>query len=204
MSRIDELIAEHCPDGVKFKTLGDVVSILDNLRKPISKEKREPGNIPYYGANGVLGFVKDHIFDGTYLLVGEDGSVINKDGTPVLNWAVGKIWVNNHAHVLAEIPDVAILRYIYFYLQTSDVSDIVRGTPPKINQANLRGIRVAVPPLEVQREIVKVLDTFTKLEAELEAELEARRRQYQHYRDALLTFGECTDADASKQASKQG
>lgn len=196
MSRIDDLVTKLCPDGVEFKPLGEIVLILDNLRKPISKEKREPGEIPYYGANGILGYVKDHIFDGTYLLVGEDGSVINKDGSPVVNWAVGKIWVNNHAHVLAEVSEVAILRFIYLYLQTADVTDIVRGTPPKINQANLRSIKIPIPPLEVQAEIVKVLDTFsnhhTALEEELEAELKARRLQYKYYRDSLLTFDERT------------
>lgn len=122
------------------------------------------------------------------MLFGEDGSVINKDNSPILNWAEGKIWVNNHAHVLSENIEIAVLRYVYFYLQTIDVSDIVRGTPPKINQTNLRNIPIPVPPLEIQREIVNVLDTFTKLEAELEAELEARRRQYHYYRDQLLNF----------------
>jgi hypothetical protein len=181
---------------VEFKDLGDVVEVLDNLRKPVSKDKREPGGIPYYGANGIQGYVKDYIFDGTYLLLGEDGSVINKDKSPVLNWAEGRIWVNNHAHVLGERAEVALLRYVYFYLSTVDISEVVRGTPPKINQANMRTIRIAVPPIEVQREIVRVLDTFTQLEAELEA----RRRQYQYYRDALLSYE--TDAEASRNGSK--
>lgn len=188
MIGIDELLKQHCPKGVEFTTLGNVVEILDNMRKPISKDKREPGDVPYYGANGILGYVQDYIFDGTFLLMGEDGSVINKDRSPVLNWAEGKLWVNNHAHVLREKKDKALLRYVFYFLATTDVSDIVRGTPPKINQANLRSIRIAVPPIEVQREIVRILDTFSKLEAELEAELEARRLQYTFYRDQLLTF----------------
>ncbi len=192
MSRIDDLIVQHCPKGVEFRPLGEIVQILDNLRKPIAKAKRELGEYPYYGANGIQGRVKDFIFDGIFLLLGEDGSVVNKDGSPVLTWAEGKIWVNNHAHVLAEIHDIALLRYVYFYLQTHDVTPIVQGNIPKINQKNLRSISIPVPPLEVQRKIVKTLDTFTKLktklEAELEAELEVRRQQYQHYRDALLTF----------------
>lgn len=188
MSKIDDLIAKLCPNGVEYKKLGEVCIILDHLRKPISKENRKKGNIPYYGANGIQDYVFDYIFEGEYLLFGEDGSVINKDNSPILNWAEGKIWVNNHAHVLSENIEIAVLRYVYFYLQTIDVSDIVRGTPPKINQTNLRNIPIPVPPLEIQREIVNVLDTFTKLEAELEAELEARRRQYHHYRDQLLNL----------------
>lgn len=190
MSRIDELLAEHCPDGVERRSLGDLVEILDSQRKPISKDKREKGDIPYYGANGVQGFVKDYIFDGTYLLVGEDGSVINRDFSPVLNWATGKIWVNNHAHVLAEKQEIAILRYVYFALSACDVSKIVRGVPPKINQASLRNIEIALPPLPVQLEIVRVLDAMTSLQAELQAELAARHSQYEFYRDSLLSFND--------------
>ena len=76
------------------------------------------------------------------------------------------------------------------------------GGVPSQTQAVLKELKIAVPPLEVQLEIVKVLDIFIKLEAELEAELEARRKQYEYYRDMLLTFDERTDS-ASKQASKQ-
>ena len=181
MSRIEQLIAELCPDGVEWKELGEVVEILDYLRKPISKDKRESGIYPYYGANGILGYVKDYIFNGTYLLFGEDGSVIHDDGTPVLTWAKGKIWVNNHAHVLSEIQESALLRYVYYCLSTIDVTSIVRGMPPKINQKSLRTILIPIPPLPIQQEIVRILDTFTYLDAELQAELE-------HYRNQLLNF----------------
>ena len=184
MSRIEEMIRELCPNGVEYKALGDIVEILDSQRRPVAKGKRSAGKYPYYGANGVQDYVEDYIFDGTFLLVGEDGSVINKDKTPVLNWAVGKIWVNNHAHILTEKTHIARLRYIYFVLQTIDISDIVRGVPPKLNQFNLKQILVPVPPLAIQNEIVNILDKFT----ELEAELEARRKQYEYYRNKLLNF----------------
>ena len=190
MNKIEKIINQLCPEGVEFRALGEVVNILDNQRKPITRSKREKGNIPYYGANGIQDYVKGYIFDGTFLLMGEDGSVINKDSSPVLNWAIGKIWVNNHAHVLGEIKEVALLRFVYFYLQIIDVTSIVRGVPPKINQRNLRTIPLPIPPLAVQEEIVKILDNFTKLEAELEAELEARKKQYEHYREELLSFGD--------------
>jgi type I restriction enzyme, S subunit len=168
--------------------LGDVVEILDNLRKPISRDKREAGEYPYYGANGIQGYVKNYIFDGTFLLMGEDGSVINHDQSPVLHWVVGKIWVNNHAHVLKEKSESAILRYIYYALQTRNVSPIVRGMPPKINQANMRSIEIPLPPLEEQSAIVKVLDSFTELDIQISNELDSRRRQFEHYRSKLLTF----------------
>ena len=97
MTKLEQLIKELCPDGVKYKALGDVVEILDSQRKPVTKKDRQSGIYPYYGANGIQDYVNDYIFDGTFLLMGEDGSVINKDNTPVLTWATGKIWVNNHA-----------------------------------------------------------------------------------------------------------
>lgn len=187
MSKLQELIRELCPEGVEFRKLGEVCEILDSQRKPIAKGKRIAGEYPYYGANGIQDYVIDYIFDGVYLLVGEDGSVINKDNSPVLNWAVGKIWVNNHAHILAEKP-YSNLRYIFFALQIVDVSRIVRGIPPKINQENLKNIEIPFPPLEVQKEIVRILDAFTSHAAELQAELQARKEQYEYYRNKLLTF----------------
>ena len=187
MSKISDLIAKLCPNGVEYKKLGECVRILDSQRKPVTKKDRVAGAYPYYGANGVQDFVNEYLFDGESLLVGEDGSVINKDNSPVLTWAVGKIWVNNHAHVLKEQEGV-LLRYVFYALQTQDVSSVVRGTPPKLNQENLRNILIPVPPLEVQREVVEVLDKFALLTAELTAELEKRKKQYEHYRDKLLKF----------------
>ena len=187
MSKLQELIDKLCPNGVEFKPLGEVCEILDSKRKPVSKGQRINGKYPYYGANGVLDYVSDFIFDGTFLLLGEDGSVINKDNSPVLNWAKGKIWVNNHAHVLSEKKG-CLLRFLYYALQLIDVTDIVRGTPPKLNQTNLRNISIPVPPIEVQEEIVRILDSFSDYAAELQAELQARKQQYEYYRNLLLTF----------------
>ena len=188
MNKIDRRLEELCPEGIDFVKLGEVCEILDSKRKPVAKDRRTSGIYPYYGANGIQDYVDDYIFDGTFILLGEDGSVINADKSPVLNWAVGKIWVNNHAHILAEIPSIANLRYLYFVLQTKDVSSIVRGTPPKLNQENLRNIEIPVPPLSIQEEIVRILDHFTELTASLQAELQARQKQYEYYRDKLLTF----------------
>lgn len=188
MNKIERMLQELCPEGVEYKKLGEVCEILDSKRKPVAKGKRTQGIYPYYGANGIQDYVDDYIFDGTFILLGEDGSVINTDKSPVLNWATGKIWVNNHAHILSEISSMANLRYLYFALQTKDVSGIVRGTPPKLNQENLRNIEIPVPPLPIQEEIVRILDHFTELTAELQAELQARQEQYEYYRNKLLTF----------------
>lgn len=170
---------------VEWKKLGEVCEILDNLRRPIAKSQRKSGIYPYYGANGVQDYVENYIFDGTFLLMGEDGSVINEDKSPILHWATGKIWVNNHAHILKE-TDSAYLRYVYYSLQCADVSDIVRGVPPKINQANLRNIQIPIPSKEEQERIVGILDTFTASIANLKSQIKERRKQYEYYRDQLF------------------
>ncbi|EMH36941.1 type I restriction modification DNA specificity domain protein [Helicobacter pylori GAM83Bi] len=185
MNKIERLLHTLAPKGVGFRKLGEVCEILDNRRIPIAKNKRNPGIYPYYGANGIQDYIDSYIFDGDFVLVGEDGSVINKDNTPVVNWASGKIWVNNHAHVLQTKNELK-LKFLYFYLQTIDVSYYVAGTPPKINQENLKKITIPIPPLEIQQEIVTILDAFT----ELNAELNARKKQYEYYQNMLLDFND--------------
>ncbi|WQU96132.1 restriction endonuclease subunit S [Helicobacter pylori] len=189
--RLKTLLQTLAPKGVEFRKLGEVCEILDNRRIPIAKNKRNPGIYPYYGANGIQDYIDSYIFDGDFVLVGEDGSVINKDNTPVVNWASGKIWVNNHAHVLQTKNELK-LKFLYFYLQTIDVSYYVAGTPPKINQENLKKITIPIPPLEIQQEIVKILDQFSALTTDLlagiPAEIKARKKQYEYYREKLLAF----------------
>ena len=180
MSELERLIQEHCPNGVEFKPLEKCCQILDNKRKPITKSAREAGEYPYYGANGVQDYVSDYIFDGIYVLVGEDGSVMTPNGTPVVNWAEGKIWVNNHAHIISEIDGV-LLRYLFHYLQIVNVKPLIHGNIPKLTGGDFRALKIPVPPIEVQSEIVKILDNFT--------ELTARKKQYEYYRESLLTFG---------------
>lgn len=187
MSKLEELIQQYCPDGVEWKPLAECCNILDGKRKPITKGARQSGPYPYYGANGIQDWVADYIFDGTYVLIGEDGSVITPNGTPIVNWAHGKIWVNNHAHIIAETTGV-LLRFLFYYIQIIDIHNLVHGNIPKLTQGDLKEIEIPVPPLPVQEEIVRILDTFTELQAELQAELQKRKQQYNYYLDNLLNF----------------
>lgn len=176
-------------DDVECRPLEMCCEILDKKRKPITKAARESGKYPYYGANGVQDYVSGYIFDGVFILVGEDGSVITSSGTPIVTWAEGKIWVNNHAHIISQIDGVN-LRYLFHYLQTVNVTPLIHGNIPKLTGKDFRAIPVPLPPFPIQQKIVRILDTFTNLTAELTAELTARRKQYEYYRDELLTFGE--------------
>ena len=178
MSKLEQLIEEFCPDGVEYKKLEQCCNILDRQRKPVTKLARESGDYPYYGANGIQDYVSDYIFDGTFILVGEDGSVMNKNGNPVVTWAQGKIWVNNHAHIIEEIEGV-LLRYLYHYIQNVDVTLLIHGNIPKLTGRDFKDILIPLPHIEIQREIVHVLDDFT--------ELTARKKQYEYYRNYLLS-----------------
>ncbi|GAA8604263.1 restriction endonuclease subunit S [Helicobacter pylori] len=178
--------------GYELKMLGEVCEIYDKLRKPVAKDKRVKGDYPYYGANGIQDYVNNYLFEGEYLLIGEDGSVINKDNSPVLHFVNGKFWVNNHAHIIQSKNHN--LRFIYYALQCCNIFDLVKGTPPKLNQENLKIIQIPIPPLEVQEKIVSILDKFhaltTDLQSGIPAEIEARKKQYEYYRNQLLTFKE--------------
>ena len=186
MSKINDLIRKLCPNGVEYKKLEDCCKILDNKRKPVSKGLREIGIYPYYGANGIQDYINDYLFEGYFVLVGEDGSVKTDNDTPVVNWAAGKIWVNNHAHIIEELEGVS-LRYLYHYLQIVNIKDLIHGNIPKLNQRDFRNIKIAVPPIEIQNEIVRILDKFGELEVELEAELEARKSQYEFWCGIILS-----------------
>lgn len=185
MAKLEELIREFCPNGVEYRNLENCCEILDNKRKPVTKVAREAGEYPYYGANGIQDYVADYIFDGTFVLVGEDGSVVTEQGTPIVTWATGKIWVNNHAHIVAKKEGIS-LRYLYHFIQTVNVKPLIHGNIPKLTGGDFRAIQIPVPPLPVQNEIVRILDTFTDLTAELIAELAARKKQYDYYRNLLL------------------
>ena len=190
MSKVEELLEKYNPDGVEDLTLGEICLNHDSKRRPISKGNRIPGNIPYYGANGIQDYVDDYLFNGEYILVGEDGSVITEEGTPIVKWVYGKFWVNNHAHIFSENLNKALLKYVFYILQINKIKDLVRGVPPKLTKESVLSISLKIPHIKVQEEIVKILDSFTNLIDALNEELSLRQKQFEYYREKLLTFDE--------------
>lgn len=175
-----------------FVKLNDISVNCDSLRKPVTSGNREAGNIPYYGASGIVDYVKDYIFDGDYLLISEDGANLLARNTPIAFSISGKNWVNNHAHIL-RFNNRITQRYVEIYLNSIDLSPYISGgAQPKLNQQNLYKIPIPLPSYQKQKEIVTILDRFdtlcTDLSSGLPAEIEARQKQYEYYRDKLLTF----------------
>ena len=175
---------------VVWTTLGDEkkIEIANANRRPVKASERISGNIPYYGANNIQDYVEGYTHEGTYILIAEDGTKSIENYS--VQWATGKFWANNHVHVLRGKNNVDS-RFIYYYLQTVNfVPFLTGGDRAKLTKAKLLEIQIPLPPLSVQQEIVRILDKFTQLEAELEAELDCRKRQYEYYRNKLLTFNE--------------
>ncbi len=176
----------------EWKTLGELAENLDSKRKPITSGLRDAGDIPYYGASGIVDYVKDYIFDGDFLLVSEDGANLLARSTPIAFSVSGKSWVNNHAHVL-KFETYAERRYVEFYLNSIDLAPYISGAAqPKLNQKNLNGISIPNPSLEEKERIVAILDKFDALtnsiKEGLPREIAQRQKQYEHYRDLLLSF----------------
>ena len=179
--------------GYAVVTLEDIAENCDSMRKPVTSGKREAGEYPYYGASGIVDYVKDYIFDGDYLLVSEDGANLLARSTPIAFSISGKNWVNNHAHVL-KFDCYETRRFVEFYLNSIDLAPYISGgAQPKLNQKNLNRIEIPLPSQERQKYIVDILDRFdaicNDLTSGLPAEIEARQKQYEYYRDKLLNFG---------------
>lgn len=180
--------------GYAVVTLEDIAENCDSMRKPVTSGKREAGEYPYYGASGIVDYVKDYIFDGDYLLVSEDGANLLARSTPIAFSISGKNWVNNHAHVL-KFDCYETRRFVEFYLNSIDLAPYISGgAQPKLNQKNLNRIEIPLPSRERQKYIVDILDRFdaicNDLTSGLPAEIEARQKQYEYYRDKLLNFKE--------------
>ena len=183
--------------GYAVVTLEDIAENCDSMRKPVTSGKREAGKHPYYGASGIVDYVKDYIFDGDYLLVSEDGANLLARSTPIAFSISGKNWVNNHAHVL-KFDCYETRRFVEFYLNSIDLTPYISGgAQPKLNQKNLNQIEIPLPSQERQKYIVDILDRFdaicNDLTSGLPAEIEARQKQYEYYRDKLLTFKEVAE-----------
>ena len=179
-------------DEVEWKKLGELAENLDSKRKPIKSGLREAGDIPYYGASGIVDYVKDYILDGDFLLVSEDGANLIARNTPIAFSISGKSWVNNHAHVL-KFNSYAERKYIEYYLNSIDLTPYISGAAqPKLNKKNLDSIIIPNPSPEEKTRIVAILDKFDTLTNSisegLPKEIELRQKQYAYYRDLLLDF----------------
>lgn len=191
MSKLDELIHEYCPDGVRYEELGDLLGRVDGSNKKIVKSKiQSEGRYPVYTQGGNQ--KPDGFSDEKDAVITDVPVILYGDHTNVLKW-IGHDFIagaDGVKLVKSSVDSGLDDRFLYHCLRDK-IKEIPNGYARHF--ARLRKLTIPIPPFEVQKEIVNILDKFIQLEAELEAELEARRKQYEYYRNHLLTFDEPSD-----------
>lgn len=142
-------VTDELPVEWRVGTVGEIIEIHDSRRIPLSgaqRAKMEKRIYPYYGAASLMDYVDKYIFDGKYLLLGEDGTVVTESGYPVLQYVWGQFWANNHAHVLTGKLGFNVESLLLLFKRTPVKSIVTGAVQPKISQANLRSIQVVIPP----------------------------------------------------------
>ena len=177
MSKLQELIKELCPDGVEFKKLEEVCEIFSGK----NKQKKEQGKYPVYGSTGIIAYCDNYQYDKEQLLIARVGA-----NAGFIHIANGKYDVSDNT-LIVDVIGTCNSIYIYYVLVNSNINRYSKGGgQPLVTASDIKKIEIPLPPLEIQNEIVRILDTFTSHTAELQA----RKEQYEYYRNKLLTFDE--------------
>lgn len=176
-------VVDGVPEGWFWESLGAVAKNYDRMRVPLSSMERSNRNgvYPYYGAAGIIDNIDGYIFDGRYLLMGEDGTVVTSHGSPMLQLVEGKFWVNNHAHVLA--GGSVSVEFLYCALSEYKIDGHVTGVAqPKVTQQNMNRIPILIPHESVKSNFENVVDNIFGQKFALERS----SRRLREARDLLL------------------
>ncbi len=184
MKNLETLIQELCPDGVEFVKLGEVCEIKRGIRV-VKKDLQETGKIPVYQNSLVpLGYKDEFNYPSNVAFVISAGAAGDVGYSQVPFWAADDC-------LTITCPSNIENKYVYYFLKNYEYklkSKVRKASIPRLSRKVVDDLEIPLPPIEVQTEIVRILDKFTSLEAELEAELDCRKRQYEYYRDKLLSF----------------
>ena len=135
------------------------IILYDSFRKPVNTMGRQNLDkiYPYYGAQGIVDYIDGYLFDGEYILLAEDGNNLSTLNEPIVTWAKGKFWVNNHAHVL-KTNNLMNQKYLFYWLNSNDLRGYITGSAqPKLNKENVLSIEINAPSLEIQQHIVNIV-----------------------------------------------
>lgn len=171
---------------LKLASIGDLVDIFNNIRIPLSSKQREhlEKKYPYYGAQGIVDYVNDYLFDGEYILVAEDGENLRSNSQNICNLVVGKFWVNNHAHIIKANTNNNTKYLFYNFNRIYFEPHITGSAQPKLNKENLLAIKTYVHQKENQERIAAVLsalDDKIELNNKINAELEQTAKTLYDY-----------------------
>ena len=177
-------LKREIPNGWEITTIGNITNCRDSERIPVANKDREKmkGNIPYYGATGIMGYVNKAIFSGDFVLLAEDGSVMDEKGHPIIQRVSGDAWINNHAHVLEPIKGYSC-RLLMMVLKDVPVVKIKTGSiQMKINQENMNAYKI----IDIPEYLVKLINKCLNVIDEKLLELESENQQLSSLRDFLL------------------
>lgn len=147
------------PKDWEEKKLGNIIDLYDNLRVPVSKDKRTHGRTPYYGANGIQDHVLGYTHYGEFVLLAEDGA--NSLAEYPIKYITGKAWINNHVHVVSGKSNIADTTFLSYALKKVNYENIlVGGTRAKLNGKTLKNIEIVIPPFPEQQAIADALTAF--------------------------------------------
>ncbi|MBU1782850.1 restriction endonuclease subunit S, partial [bacterium] len=194
------------PEGWEVKRLKYATENLDNIRVPLSAEERGQveGSYPYYGATGIIGYVNDYLFDGEYLLIGEDGAPFFLENKDVAFTAKGKFWVNNHAHIL-KIYENSDIRFVMHSLNCVDYEKYITGsTRDKLTQSDLSRIIIPFPPFSEQQSIANFLDQKTSKIDELIKKNEKLVELLKEKRQAIISHAVTKGLDPNVEMKDSG
>ena len=184
MSKLEELIQKLCPNGVEYRPLGELCEIRKG--KQLNKDGLlEQGNYPVInGGINPSGYWNEYNFEKDLITISQGGA-----SAGYVNFITTKFWAGAHCYVLVNPKNCLNYRLLYHIIKNYEkelMSSQVGAGIPSVSSNKLASLQIPIPPIEVQREIVRILDNFTKLTAELTAELTARQKQYEYYRNELL------------------
>ena len=140
----------NLPNGWRLGTVGDIIQLHDSKRVPLSGSERDKMEkiYPYYGATSLMDYVDNYLFDGIYLLLGEDGTVVDSLGFPILQYIYGQFWVNNHAHIITGKEGFSV-EELYLFFSLTNIKSIVTGAvQQKVSQQNLKKVPAIIPNKE--------------------------------------------------------
>lgn len=175
---------DNLPDGWRLGTVGDIIQLHDSKRVPLSGAERDKMAkiYPYYGATSLMDYVDNYLFDGIYLLLGEDGTVVDSLGFPILQYVYGQFWVNNHAHIITGKEGFSV-EELYLLFSLTNIKSIITGAvQQKVSQQNLKKVPAIIPSKEA-------LSAFDDLIQPIFAQIRNLRDENAHLadlRDTLL------------------
>ncbi len=167
-------------------TLNEIAENLDSKRVPITKNRRESGKIPYYGASGIVDYVADYLFDEDLLCISEDGANLLARTYPIAFSISGKTWVNNHAHVL-KFSELTTQKFVETYINSIRIDEYVSGmAQPKLNQRMLNKIPIPLPTIEEREAIVDKIDALRAETKKLEAAYQKKIDDLEELKKSIL------------------